>query len=661
MSTNLRTIFQNTANSIRTVLGTQDKIAPDNFDNRILGLKTNIYKTATIAEMNEISGETGDLCVVTTFSEQNLTESFTEGTITLPDSVTLPTAVTGMKMLDDMGTCRLNAQLMNDGMYFNCRIDRERVMAEYSSNDGQHYTKVSGPEEVAVSGVQFMGFDDTFGYFFKVMAASFDGIFTYDGTSWVNYNIGANTASADVLLGKKAYTNNGLVVGTRDMRKYKDWRFYLQNTEPTEKSGIWCTYDSSYTNPIDAYASYPDLFAFGFTEDDVNEAAMPTFVRNKGFSSSISETILTQNGILHSSVHSFSYNNRNYSSLKQLIIGTKLYMLRSQYNNQYMFVIDLTNDSVTQKSMPSITYSHDTSIYSSCITSDGSTIVMVLCEITNSSTNAKTFRAYKYSIANNTWTNQTLATTTGDAYMTCRGVINAGDNKYIACISQNSSPSNIKLVTFYGTNTTTSTITLTINSDTFPQKCMDKVVSLFQSGGYYKVTNGILDTGVFTLNVNSLTESSIKNAIINSPKTIVGAGGIVLGDYACNFRPSVYGFSSTRIDRGYSAYNCTFPNLVLPSGVIGSGLAYTIGDKLYLHCSDSKIYSYNISDIKHRDGVINFQIGPEGTFCDNMIADFNCSIINVGATSDVKTSPNIIQQVYYGNGTSWELIKDNTQ
>lgn len=43
-----------------------------------------------------------------------------------------------------------------------------------------------------------------------------------------------------------------------------------------------------------------------------------------------------------------------------------------------------------------------------------------------------------------------------------------------------------------------------------------------------------------------------------------------------------------------------------------------------------------------------------------MIAIFNCSIVNVEATSSVKTSPNIIQQVYYGNGTSWSLIKDNT-
>lgn len=38
-----------------------------------------------------------------------------------------------------------------------------------------------------------------------------------------------------------------------------------------------------------------------------------------------------------------------------------------------------------------------------------------------------------------------------------------------------------------------------------------------------------------------------------------------------------------------------------------------------------------------------------------MIAVFNCSIVNVGATSSVKTSPNVIQQVYYGDDTSWTI------
>ena len=623
--------------------------------------KSNIYKVATLADMAEIDDMVeGDLCVVTTFSEQSVTQDFTSGTITFVSPVVMSTAVTTEKQFRSMGMSYFDGRLEPTEMMVYCDMDGDFIDIRYTSSDGITYTKVNGPDTLTLSDINFMEWDDDFGNFLKISASSFDGIFIYDGSSWTNYSIGASTVASDVLLGKKAYTNTGMVTGTRDMKKYKEWNFYLQNTEPTEKKGIWCKYDTNYRSPIDVYGT-STMFDFGFTEQDVNTGITPTYVRDCPLSITSGNSVSTQNNVYHTNISTFSYGGKSFSGLKGLYIGSKLYILYSSRGtsslDQAFYVVDLTNFSVSSKSMPNISYGHTTSIFSTCITSDGNYIVMVLGETTNSSTKDKTFRAYRYSISGNSWSTLTLTNTTGDSYIQCRGVICDDAGNFYACIAQNSSPSTIRIVQFKGSGSTTTTTTITVNAETFPQKNMDKIVNIFTGSGY-TTTNRILKVSGFEYDLSTLSESTLKTAILSFSDRISGTPGIFIGDYGCVITGSSTIYSE-KIGRPYDFGRCTFPNIIMPTGSNGAILNYFYNNTLYILNSDKKVYSYDISNLKHLDGVINFQVGQAGTFCDNLLADFNCSIVNVGAFTYPRTIANVITKVYLGDGTSWKLIKDN--
>ena len=134
----------------------------------------------------------------------------------------------------------------------------------YDSNDGIHYyrSSVNGGQKEYLGYYSFEEtpetndiWDSDFGLFLsQVEETPTQETERYHEVKWNNLNIGINTKELDILLNKKAYTSNGIINGTRDMRKYIEKGYIVSLTEPEDHENypIWIEpyNDYSFSNDV---------------------------------------------------------------------------------------------------------------------------------------------------------------------------------------------------------------------------------------------------------------------------------------------------------------------------------------------------------------------------------------------------------------------------
>ena len=267
-TSNLSSFLTDVADAIREKKGTQDQIPAGNFDTEIKSIETgakinnqnkditkngtytadegytglgtvivNVPQTGDVPvklfktkeEMNSSTGNVeGDLALVYKNERQNMTADMEVTAITFPETVTLPTAFT------DSAYCGLNSvdsSVMFDG---SCMLDKNSfsfdswsesgsIRASYTSEDGITYTRTSLQGDsgdldnpvalpTAVKG-DANEWNDNFGYFMRVGASVFEGIYTYKNNNWELAPTQLTAAPGDVYK-QLFYGKNGVESGT---------------------------------------------------------------------------------------------------------------------------------------------------------------------------------------------------------------------------------------------------------------------------------------------------------------------------------------------------------------------------------------------------------------------------------------------------------------
>lgn len=175
-----------------------------------------IYKKSSIAEMNAIQNpQEGDICLVYEDASHGVQADETFQIVNFPDTVTLDSAFS-----DNVFASAGNLMIMID--QYSARFDDYDAGVEvmYQSSDGITYTKET--ESSAPNPVDFgeqltissQDYNIVISKFMIVGSINFSGLYTYKNNSWINLDVGINTATDYIFNGKHAYTNAGNITGT---------------------------------------------------------------------------------------------------------------------------------------------------------------------------------------------------------------------------------------------------------------------------------------------------------------------------------------------------------------------------------------------------------------------------------------------------------------
>lgn len=256
----LTEVFSGTADAIRAKLHTQSGIAPENFATEISKISgeatTNIYQVSTLDERNKLNAKSGNICLVHSIQETEISINSVFNTFTFKDSFTIDTAIQN----DVIASFR-----NNDGAMCELRIDyydnRLNIQAfaeidgnfkdaniRYTTQDGLTFNldmaqgdlidgnRVNLPANVLY---EDMGkpINQNIFKFGTIKELYFPGIYKYDGANWNYLDIGMSLNQPDLLKNKKGYTSNGTIVGSTDLNNYylKNFKHYTELPKSPEE------------------------------------------------------------------------------------------------------------------------------------------------------------------------------------------------------------------------------------------------------------------------------------------------------------------------------------------------------------------------------------------------------------------------------------------
>ena len=178
-----------------------------------------VKKFATVEAMNNSTGnQEGDLAIVYSDGYIPITSSSLPlTTAVLPNTITTSITVnTTYNLWAGNGSgCNLEIDLTASS----CRIFNQSNMrdyARYTSSDGKNYTFASGSKTITFSPTItaiYGGSSDYCLEFLKLGGKVFDGLFSYNGSSWSSADNGLSSVQADVVSGITFLGANGVQTG----------------------------------------------------------------------------------------------------------------------------------------------------------------------------------------------------------------------------------------------------------------------------------------------------------------------------------------------------------------------------------------------------------------------------------------------------------------
>lgn len=225
---------------------------------------TDIYKASTVEEMNSLENvKEGDICLIYSGGIYPISADSVFNNLTYSDTVVLDSEVTDfydcMFTLEDesQGNVYGDGQAFLDMSFFevmffvddgNNPID---INIRYRSDDGITYTldeySTKSPADLKYNfKIQDKDrFNDIFGKFLSVEDTKFDGIYQYvldkdtNELSWKYLNIKTTGTSTNVFSPATFYTSNGMVTSEVNREQYRQTNIFIQTDEPDTKEGLW--------------------------------------------------------------------------------------------------------------------------------------------------------------------------------------------------------------------------------------------------------------------------------------------------------------------------------------------------------------------------------------------------------------------------------------
>lgn len=367
----LEQTFTNTANAIRAKLHTQSGIAPENFAAEISKISgeatTNIYHVSTLDERNKLNAKRGNICLVHSIQETEISVNSVFNTFTFKDSFTIDTAIQNGVMAsfrnNEGAMCDLSIEYydnrLNIDAYAGIVGSYKGANISYTSQDGLTFnlemaqgSLIDGNIVNLPASVSYedMGkpIDQNIFKFGTIKELYFPGIYKYDGTNWNYLDIGISLNQPDLLKNKKGYTSNGTIVGSTDLNDYylKNFKHYKELPESPEEGINYYIIDKVVVNDKNVYVtdcnfagttSYEtiDFTRSPFTTDNdyltnyngydyyISEEGS-TIARREGNSLVVVYTGKYNSGVLHACVDNYVYmfSGSSYGIKYDLATGT---------------------------------------------------------------------------------------------------------------------------------------------------------------------------------------------------------------------------------------------------------------------------------------------------------------------------------------------------
>ena len=188
-------------------------------------VKSNVYRVPTLEARDAITDMVeGDVCVVYGPNISNVTVDSRFQTAIFPEVVVLDTAITDnvdvrYRAVDESIMFNCWGSLDSSNFMMECYTETGEVRIQYTSEDGITYTRTDTTGNPVDFGTEIYYempemWNNAIGKFIQTSSLNFDGIFQYKDNSWSYANINISTPTDGIYKDYKAYTNNGIIVGT---------------------------------------------------------------------------------------------------------------------------------------------------------------------------------------------------------------------------------------------------------------------------------------------------------------------------------------------------------------------------------------------------------------------------------------------------------------
>lgn len=643
------------------------------------GTKSNIYKVSSIAERDLIDDMVeGDMCVVISGGDAGIVADTAFQVVKFPNSVTLDTAITSS------GNSRDTSYDLNiswSASMFRCMYWGETsISINYTSSDGLTYTRtdsVGNPvdfgTELTITSAMF---NSILSNFMLITSINFD-VYSYTNNAWSYTDIGSSINASDLLLNKKAYSNTGMITGTRDMNKYREDFIKIQSSEPTDKTGLWIKLKSNVAN-VNYNSSTKKYTIPGSLHEnsviDISDIAFDVanrtpYTHTSGGSLGGGLWSMAQDGCRHCDIY-YKHNDNLTYTCEGIMLGNYIYTFpgdgykENNNNNIRCERIDLTDWTVT--SLADFPVNNKILFCSPVYDGNGNfLIVSPVYRTYSSSSNVYPYKIYKYSIANNSWSQTSLSSSN---YLDYSPYAYMDGYVYFTFASSTSKTvlAKINLSTLAVSN---SDITKSSSTQVFYQNYIDG------GDGYFYSSSGV------KVNKSTLTkDTTAKTYGYNLPylnyETLSDGDSIVFYGYEQGYNYFKSTISKTTGFKTLETFKIDF------SPVTGyrtcSMLGYRLGDYDYFlggydpdtGLATRKGYKIKYSDIdmskifrptitptqQYLDSSLFLYCGGNNTQVQISNKDYLLlSDVYYGSTNGVEN--NNIESVYIGDGTSWTLFR----
>ena len=302
---------------------------------------TDIYKVSTIEEMNSLENiKEGDICLVYSGGIYPISADSIFNSLTYNNTVVLNSAVT------EFYNCRFTLEDESQGNIFgdgNAFLDMSSFNASffiddggnftdinirYMSNDGITYTldeySTKSPADLKYNfKIQDKDrFNDIFGKFLSAEDVSFSGIYQYvldkdtNELSWKYLNIKTTGTSTNVFNPATFYTSNGMVTSEINRGDFRQSNIFIQSDEPETKDGLWIKLISKDGEEYNKVFNSSDIIGLisGPVDNDINMFTKEDFPISIYVNSSANNLYQSYNCCVAEVLYSYNNSNKYYNA-----------------------------------------------------------------------------------------------------------------------------------------------------------------------------------------------------------------------------------------------------------------------------------------------------------------------------------------------------------
>lgn len=661
---------------------------------------TDIYKVSTIEEMNSLENiKEGDICLIYSGGVYPISADSIFNSLTYNNTVVLDNAVTDfydcMFTLEDesQGNIFGDGQAFLDMSSFNARFFIDDggnfidINIQYMSNDGITYTldeySTKSPADLKYNfKIQDKDrFNDIFGKFLSAEDVSFSGIYQYvldeniNSLSWKYLNIKTTGTSTNVFNPATFYTSNGMVTSEINRGDFRQSNIFIQSDEPETKDGLWIKLISKDGEEYNKVFNSSDIIGLisGPVDNNINMFTKEDFPISIYVDSSANRLYQSYNCCVTKVLYKYNNSNKSYNAYMLFRNG---YIYLFSYDDGKIQRINIETNEIEE--IYKLTAHSDTSYQNdSDFNYNGVDSVYIIPY-----GNRVRGRIFRFNL--NTFNMEELNTGQND-------LVNIEYDRYIEAISY-------KNKIFYSYDDVFKVVDVDNNTATeIPLNHSMRSMSYIDFYNFYE--NNTIDIKYSNHGSSSIETYYIRLNLETNEVTDITEDDFIsskFGVYTVYSDSYIYNFEHKKVYMFSETGNCGSKNMIYTNidddslrymminyneYSIKSNLVFIYNDAIYMiggytitQTGTNYLYNkfkLNISDVDetyldNKFTKLYLRLGNTSNKY-NIFENIGVSIIDALYNRDISESNyesyyrnNDVKELYYGDGTSWKLIKSHT-